>query len=237
MQNVKETFIKLLEEDKEFRFTVAGILGYRNILERLEEHDRKFNEVLSELREHRKLLEEHDRKFNEVLSELREHRKLLEEHDRKFNEIVEEIKLLRENFENLYRRVEVTIGSMGRRWGRDLERIVLEIFKEALERRGIKIGKVESFRYVDVTGEVSGRKGTLTEVDVVVKDDKLYLIEVKSHAEVDHVERLHEKREVVEKVLNKTVEKMFIVAVNIDEDAYERAKEMGIEVICGDVIK
>jgi len=32
-------------------------------------------------------------------------------------------------------RVEVTIGSMGRRWGEDLERMVLESFREALERR------------------------------------------------------------------------------------------------------
>jgi hypothetical protein len=40
-------------------------------------------------------------------------------------------------------RVEVTIGSMGRRWGEDLERMVLEIFKEALEKRGIEPKKLK----------------------------------------------------------------------------------------------
>lgn len=31
--------------DREFRLAVAGLLGYREILERLEEHDRKFEEI------------------------------------------------------------------------------------------------------------------------------------------------------------------------------------------------
>jgi di/tripeptidase len=65
----------------------------------------------------------------------------LEEHDKKSSEILNEIKQLREDFNRLSTRVEVTIESMGRRWREDLERMVLEIFKEALEKRGIEPGK------------------------------------------------------------------------------------------------
>jgi hypothetical protein len=46
-------------------------------------------------------------------------------------------------YEEGLRRLEVTQGSIWRRWGRDLEKMVLEIFKEALERRGIEPGRVE----------------------------------------------------------------------------------------------
>jgi di/tripeptidase len=70
----------------------------------------------------------------------------LEEHDKKSSEILNEIKQLREDFNRLSTRVEVTIESMGRRWGEDLERMVLEIFKEALEKRGIELRKVEKMR-------------------------------------------------------------------------------------------
>ena len=95
---LKERLFKLLEEDREFRLAVAGMLGFRDIMERLEEHDRKFNEILEEIREireeqarhtrileeHTKRLEEHDRKFNEILEEIREelkaHREILREH-------------------------------------------------------------------------------------------------------------------------------------------------------------
>jgi len=49
---LKKAFLKLLEEDKEFRYTVAGYIGLGEILEKLEEHDRKFNEIMEILRMH-----------------------------------------------------------------------------------------------------------------------------------------------------------------------------------------
>ena len=87
METLKERLFSLLEKDIEFRLAVAGMLGFRDIMDRLERHDRKFNEILEELKRHRKILEEHskrleehDRKFNEILEELKRHRKILEEH-------------------------------------------------------------------------------------------------------------------------------------------------------------
>ena len=195
MYQLKNRILHLLEEDKEFRHAVAGIIGYKDILDRLEEHDRKFNEML------------------------------------------EEIGKLRRDFTNLARRVEVTIGSMSRRWGIDMEKMVLEIFRETLERRGIEPGKVEKFRFKDRDGSVTGVKGKIVDVDVLVKDDKLYIIEVKSMAELDHVELLPEKAKTAEKVLEKPVQKTLIVAVNIEKEAYQRAQQLGIEVIAGNIIE
>jgi len=59
---------------------------------------------------------------------------------------------------------------------------------------------------------------------------------VKSNTELDHVEVLPTKGKVVERVLGKRVEEMILVTVNVDREAYDRAKELGIEVICGNVI-
>jgi len=117
----KERFLKSLDEDKEFRYAVAGYLGISEILKRLESLEESMV-------------------------------KLLEGQ----NKLWEEVKSLREDFNKLSKRVEVTIGIMGRRWGRDLERMVLELFKETLERRGIEPGKLEKFRYVDIDGSISG---------------------------------------------------------------------------------
>jgi hypothetical protein len=50
------------------------------------------------------------------------------------------------------KKIEVTLGSIGRRRGRDLEKMALEIFKEALERRGIEPGKVEKLTLEDEKG-------------------------------------------------------------------------------------
>jgi len=134
-------------------------------------------------------------------------------------------------------RVEVTIGSMGRRWGEDLTRMILEIFRETLERRGIEPGKVRKLRLRDEDGSLTGVKGRVVDVDVLVEDEKVYVIEVKSRAELEHVEALPLKSQVVGKVLGKQVAKTILVAVNVDREAYERAGGLGIEVVCGHVIK
>jgi len=44
----------MLKEDEEFRYAVAGLIGFTDILKRFEEHDRKFNEIIEELRDLRK---------------------------------------------------------------------------------------------------------------------------------------------------------------------------------------
>ncbi|PLJ78552.1 MAG: hypothetical protein B7L53_00975 [Thermofilum sp. NZ13] len=219
---LREQLLRLLREDEEFRYTVAGILGYLDVLKRLEEHDRKFNEILSEIRQLReeqvKLREDFNR-VDKVLAEL------LKGQERLWSE-----------FNRLNARVEVTIGSMGRRWGEDLERMVLEIFREALEKRGIELGKVRKLRLRDEDGSLTGVKGRIVDVDVLVEDEKVYVIEVKSRAELEHVEALPLKSEVVGKVLGKQVARTILVAVNVDREAYERAGELGIEVVCGHVI-
>ncbi len=95
---LKKQIIDLLEKDKEFRYTVAGLIGFRELLDELREHDKKFNEILERIKEHDKKfsevltrLEEHDKKFNEILERLDRHEKIIEGHNRKFNEILERL--------------------------------------------------------------------------------------------------------------------------------------------------
>jgi len=41
----KKRFLKALRDDEEFRHAVAGVIGYREVLERLAEHDKKFGQL------------------------------------------------------------------------------------------------------------------------------------------------------------------------------------------------
>ncbi len=161
--------------------------------------------------------QEFNRRFDEVNKRLEDHERILEELVKSVGEL------------------KVATGSLGRRWGRDLERAVLEIYRHALEERGIEPGKVEKFTYIDVDGRYY-RPGAKLEMDVYIHDNKTYLIEVKSHAELEDVEWLFEKARIIEKILNRRAEKVLIVAVNIDKEALERAKQLGIDTIYGAVI-
>lgn len=131
--------------------------------------------------------------------------------------------------------LKVAVGSLGRRWGRDLELTVLEIYKHALEERGIEPGRVEKFVYID-DGRYY-RPGARIEVDVYIHDGKTYLLEVKPRAELEDVEWFYEKAQIVEKILGRKADKLIIVAVNIDREELERAEKLGIDAIYGAVIE
>ncbi|MCD6244590.1 MAG: DUF3782 domain-containing protein [Candidatus Korarchaeota archaeon] len=208
MQTLKEEILDLLEKDKEFRYAVMGLLGYKEILERIVSLEER---IVS--------LEEGQQRLEERMGSM----------EREFQEVKEE-------FNKLAARVEVTIGSMGRRWGSDLERMVLEIFKEVLKKEGIEPGEVRKFRFRDEDGTVTGVKGRIVDIDILIRDSKLYVVEVKSRVELDHVEYLPEKVKFVEKALGRKIDEVIVVAVNVDKEAYERARELGIKVICGHVI-
>ena len=68
--------------------------------------------------------------------------------------------------------LKVAVGSLGRRWGRGLERTVLELYEHALEEKGVEAGKVEKFIYTDVDGRFY-RRGARIEVDVYIHDEKV----------------------------------------------------------------
>jgi hypothetical protein len=52
VEELKTKILKILREDEEFRYAVAGIIGLEEIIKRLEKHDEKFNEILERLDRH-----------------------------------------------------------------------------------------------------------------------------------------------------------------------------------------
>ncbi|AKT35711.1 Protein of unknown function (DUF1626) [Pyrobaculum sp. WP30] len=177
-----------------------------------------FEKTFKILQEHTNILQQHSKL-------LEEHSKLLERHEKRLEELARAVGELK-----------VAVGSLGRRWGRDLERTVLELYRHALEERGVEPGRVEKFVYTDVDGRFY-RRGAKIEVDVYIHDGGMYLVEVKSHAELDDVEWFYEEAGIVEKILGRKAAKLIIVAVNIDKEALQRAQELGIEAVYGAVIE
>jgi hypothetical protein len=191
--------------------------GFKETLERIESIERRIEKFEERLEEHSKILQEHSKRLEELTNTIREHGRRLEELTR----VVGELK--------------ITIGSIGRRWGRDLEKTIIELYRHILEERGIIPEKIEKFTYEDIDGKYYV-KGSKIEFDIYVHDEKVYLIEVKSHVDVEDVEWLYKRGEIYEKITGKKPDKLILIAVNIDVDAYERARELGVEVVYGSLI-
>jgi len=128
---LKRQFMELLERDVEFRYAVAGYLGLSEIIKRLDEHDRKFNEILAEikaLREDQKRLWENQNKLWENQNRLWEEIKALREGQSKLweeiknlregqNKIWEEVKSLREGQSKLWEEVKSLREGQNKLWG------------------------------------------------------------------------------------------------------------------------
>ncbi|MFZ8824154.1 MAG: DUF3782 domain-containing protein [Desulfurococcales archaeon] len=184
-----------------------------------------FNKILEVLEKHSKILEEHTKILEEHSKILEEHSKILEKHS----------KILEEHTKILTR-IEATLGGLTSRMGIDMERMILNVYKDVFEREGLEIRKVEKISFKDVDGRYY-RRGAKLELDIYAHDDKVYFMEVKSLVDVNDIEWFNFKCEIFEKILGRRPDRRIIVCINILDEALERARELGVDIIYGRIIK
>ena len=129
--NIRKEIIRLLKEDEEFRYMVAGLIGIQEFLKRLD----RIEEEQKALREDFKSLREHFNSLREDFNSLRED----------FNSLREDFNSLREDFNKML----AVIGSIDRRLTRiekTVEKMTVDIEEEArafvkhkLKEKGIDI--------------------------------------------------------------------------------------------------
>jgi hypothetical protein len=172
---------------------------------RFEEMDRRFEMLISELRQHR---EDTNRRFEEVYGEMKLIREdmnrrfeemrvdmdkrfeqMREDSDKRFEKVYEELALIRDDFHN-------AVSSIGGRWGSRAERAFREGIKEILKK--YFNAEVKEFFIDDNEGIVKGRPGRY-QVDLLITDASHIIIEVKAQADEMDVNKLHKLGRVYEK--------------------------------------
>jgi len=176
------------------------------------------------LEENEKRWEENEKRWEGAYKRFEAIEKALLEHSKRLYELSKTVAGL-----------QVAFHRFSGRWGRDFERMVLETFREVLEERGIVSGRVERFEYVDRDGRLY-KKGSRIEMGVYIHDEKLYLIEVKAYAFYEDVEHFYNMAQIVEKIIGRKADKPVLMAVSISEDAWRRAQELGVDVICSAIV-
>ncbi len=212
----KQKFLRALEEDLEFRYAVMGLLGFKEILDRivrLEERFAKLEERQQILEERFAGLEERYSKLEERFARLEERQQILEE---RFARLEEEF---REN-----RRLVLIVAH---RFGVISERAFREAMRFVVEEV-LGVAKVEKWVYRDGEGYVYGYP-SIIEVDVVVRDDVHVLVEVKSRVSRGDVAELYRKAVLYERIVG-VKPKMLIIGGFIDEDAWEAARKLDVEI-------
>jgi len=210
LEELKSRMFKLLREDEEFRYAVAGLIGLDEILKRLDRHEAE----LVKLRQ-------------DVVELRREMVELREDMIRGFDRHDKELTKLREDMNRGFELVNRHISALGARWGLMAEEAFREGLRGVLEK---EMGfKVERWRTYDEAGKVFGYPSEV-EVDVTVKDEKLILIEVSSHMKASDIYQFKRKADLYEEKTGRKPDRLIAVTPYIDEKAIEASKRLGIEV-------
>ena len=233
---IKEEFVRLLEEDKEFRYAVAGLLGLEEILKRIDKNTdaiTKLQKQVTKLQEQVVKLQEQVAKLQEHVAKLQEQIVKLQEHVAKLQEqVAEHGKAIKSLQEQLIKHSEVieklasSIQAIGMRYG---------VFTEEAFREGIKYlikdlleeYKVDKWIYYDKEGFVYGHS-SIIEVDVLIKDKECILVEYKSMVDKGDVAELYRIGKLFERE-EKIKPKLLIVSPSIRKRAKELAEKLGIE--------
>jgi len=108
MSELKTTLLELLEKDREFRYAIMGLIGFKELLERfaqLEERQQRLEEHFARLEERQQKLEEHFAKLEDRQQKLEERFAKLEERviklEERFTQLEERVTKLEERFAQL----------------------------------------------------------------------------------------------------------------------------------------
>ncbi len=139
----KERVLRLLESDREFRYAVMGLLGFRELLERfsrLEERQQRLEERFASIEERQLRLEEEFRKLEERFARIEERQQKLEERFAQLEERFARIEERQQELEKHFAKLEERFTKLEERYQRLEERVAkLEERFAQLEERFAKL--------------------------------------------------------------------------------------------------
>jgi regulator of replication initiation timing len=248
---LRRQFLKLLDEDKEFRYTVAGYLGLGEIFKRLdsiEENIRKIWEEIRGLREGQEKLWEAQNRLWEEVKALREGQEKLWDGQNKLwegqNRLWEEVKALREGQEKLWashRRLEnymrSAFGELRTALGVTYEMHAAAYLTMMLYEMGYEKAEVVSKSFVE--------DGEIVEVDLFNEEPLVVgevTLAVKDVGDAEReVEKVMRRVGLVERVFGRRVFMAILSVANLYPEAADTLKSLaarnGIRLILGREIK
>jgi hypothetical protein len=190
---------------------------FEAIDKRFEEMDRRFEALVNELKAHK---EETAKRFEEINKRFEEINKRFEAVDRRFEELTKE---MNKGFELLRN----AITALGARWGIFAEEAFREGMKGVIENLGFPSYEIKKWKTFDEEGYVFGYPHEV-EVDIVIKDDKHFLIEIKSSVSDADVLKFKKIGELYEKKTG-VKPQLIIISPYIREEGKKECEFLGIK--------
>jgi hypothetical protein len=194
-----------------------------------ETFDQRFDRILEEMRSDR---EESARKWDESRKQWAENNRKWDENNQKWhenqkviNDLISNLKIVEINDEKLEALFDQTVGALGARWGIRSEQSFRSALKGILEKN--TEFKVLHVVERDESGVVFGRPEQI-ELDIVIKNGKLLIIEIKSSVSSGDVLLFAKKAEFYQEKHNQKATALVIISPMISAKAKEYIAHYGM---------
>jgi len=223
LAQLKAAILRLLKEDEEFRYAVAGLIGMEEVLRRLDRHGGELVRLREDMS---RGFQRYDQLFAEVFMKLEEYGQLFAELLRRLDRHWEESARFRAGVESALDRFQRHLDALGVMCGLVSE----EAFRDGLRGVVEKVFgfKLEKWEAHDKEGKVFGYS-TDVEVDVAVKDGRVILVELLPRARMSDVAVFKRKAELYAEKEGRRPDRLIIVTPYVDEKAVRLAARLGIE--------
>jgi len=223
LAQLRVAVLKLLREDEEFRYAVAGLIGMEEILKRLDRHGGELVKLREDMS---RGFQRYDQLFAEVFERFEKHDQLFVELLRKLDRHWEESARFRAGVESAFDRFQRHLDALGVMCGLVSEEAFREGLRGVVEKVfGFKLEKWEAY---DREGRVFGYEAVV-EVDVAVKDGRVMLVEMTPRAQMSDVAVFKRKAELYAEKEGRRPDRLIIVTPYVDEKAVRLAARLGIE--------
>lgn len=202
----KERILKTLEEDREFRYALMGLIGYKEVLERIT----KIEERITEIEDRITKIEDRIIEIENRITKIEERQQKLEE---RAIRVEEELTFLRRLSETNRRDLGALTETFFSKWA-------LEDIKETAKSRGESILEIRRNHVLD--GE---------EVDLLIITDKaVYVVEVKIQPNHHDINDLIRKAEIIKSMLRKSVQPV-LACTWVGRETEDYAKNKKVEIL------
>jgi len=193
-------------------------------VEELAQAQKRTEERVEELAQAQNRTEERVEELAQAQNRTEERVEELAQAQKRTEERVEELAQVQKRFEKHF---DMQIGALGSRWGLKTE----ASFRAAAEGiLGEDFGmRVERYIAYDKEGEVFGRPDQV-EIDILIRDDKITAIEIKSSMSKSDVYTFDKKVSFFEKRQQEKVDRKLIITPMLDPRAEELVKTLGMKV-------
>ena len=193
--------------------------------ERWERNDKRWEANNRKWDENQRKLVENDRKWDESTKEWAENDRKWDENQKVIERTLDEISAIKTDVKTLGAKYDQTIGALGTRWGLYSERSFRNALKGILEETTEY--NVERVIEKDESGVVFGHPSQI-ELDIVVKNGKFFIVEIKSSVSAGDVATFVRKARIYEKSRNRKAGALVIISPMVSANAKKVIKRDGI---------